>query len=113
MIQLTQNRAHISLATALTFIPTMITSLLLLFHLHFPGIIVVHKWVGLAFVLSCLLHIPINWNVLRKYFNDRSAILAVAFTGLLTLSLVVLGAVSDNGEHGHHGKGRSNYITIK
>jgi len=114
MVQLKKNRAHISVATALTFIPTMITSLFLLCHIRFPGIMTIHKWVGLAFVVSCLLHIPINWTVLRNHLNDRSTIPAMVFTGLLTLSMLLVGIATDNGGRGgHHGKGYANHLSIK
>jgi hypothetical protein len=37
----------------------------------------------------------------------------VAFTGFLTLSMALLGAASDNGGHGHHGKSRTNYVSTR
>ena len=112
MTEVKKNRAFISTATAFTFIPTMITSLFLLFHVKFPGIMDIHKWVGLAFILLCLLHIPINWTVLRKHFGTREAVPAMILTILLTFGMFVLGLSHGDTGRGHHGKGYASQSTI-
>ncbi|MGE4422862.1 MAG: hypothetical protein AB7D39_11250 [Pseudodesulfovibrio sp.] len=96
MKELKKNRAFISTAAAFTFVPTVITSLFLLFHVKFPGIMSIHKWVGLAFVLMCLLHIPINWAVLRKHLNGKAALSSLAITVILTFGMLLVG---DTGSH--------------
>lgn len=113
MSQLVKNRRCISIVTALTFVPTVLTSLMLLFHFRFPGILEVHKWIGLVFVLSCLFHIPINWAVLRNHFNDRSAIPFVVLACCLVLSLLLIGGTGDNGKHRRHNKGFFNEYLMK
>jgi len=96
MAGLKENRAFISTATAFTFIPTAVTSLFLLFHVKFPGIMSIHKWVGLAFVVLCLLHVPINWAALRKHLSGRAAMASLALTAVLTFGMLLVG---DTGRH--------------
>ncbi|QGY39539.1 DUF4405 domain-containing protein [Pseudodesulfovibrio cashew] len=111
MTQLKKNRAFVSTATAFTFIPMMITSLLLLFHVRFPGVMDIHKWVGLAFVLLCFLHIPINWSVLRKHLAGKAALPALCLTALLTAGMLLVGLTGDGGKQHyakHNGYARMN-----
>ena len=103
MTSLKKNRAFISTATAFTFIPMMATSLFLLFHVKFPGIMDIHKWVGLAFVILCFCHIPINWTVLRKHLGKKAVVPALALTALLTFSMLLVGLTGDGDGRGHHG----------
>jgi len=99
MTELKKSRAFVSTATAFTFIPTMITSILLLFHLRFPGLMDIHKWVGLAFILLCFLHIPINWAVLRKHLSGKAAMPALALTILLTVGMFAMGLAHGDTRH--------------
>lgn len=102
MAKLTSNRAFVSAATAFTFIPTMVTSLLLLFHLKFPGMMSIHKWVGLAFIILCCCHIPINWAVLRKHLGGRAALPALGLSVLLTFGMFLWGMAGGDGDGQRH-----------
>ncbi|WP_320171666.1 hypothetical protein [Maridesulfovibrio sp.] len=104
MTQLKKNRAFISAATAFTFIPTMITSILLLCHVKFYGIMSIHKWVGLAFILLCFCHIPINWAALRNHLKSKTAIPALIITVILTFSLLLFGGSGTGSGKGRHGR---------
>lgn len=112
MILLKKKRAFISTATAFTFVPMIITSMFLLCHVKFPGIMDIHKWVGLAFVLLCLCHIPINWSVLRKHLSKQSAIYALAFTILLTSSMLLLGMVAGDEGFGRHDRNFATHMRM-
>jgi len=101
---LKKGRSFISAATAFTFVPTMLTSILLLFHVRFPGVMDIHKWVGLAFILLCFCHIPINWSVLRKHLDGRAAMPALVLTSVLTIAMLTVGLINgDSRGHGGYG----------
>jgi uncharacterized membrane protein YhdT len=108
-MQLKKNRAFISTATAFTFVPTLLTSIMLLFHMKYPGVMDIHKWVGLAFIVLCMVHIPINWTVLRKHLSGRGTVPALVLTALLTVGMMVVGMTGDGGDRGHHGQGYANH----
>lgn len=107
MNSLKTHHTFVSAATAFTFIPTMITSVLLLFHIRFPGITDIHQWVGLAFVVMCCLHIPINWKRLQKHFTEPGASTAMILSIILTISMGIMGAMFNDGHPGReHGFSR-------
>ena len=110
MIDLGKNRAAISMATAFMGLVVMTTSLFLLFHARFQGVVGMHKWAGVAFIVLCCLHVAINWKPLCHHYRGGSATLVIALVSLLTCGVIVVGIAGDNGERGHHGKGYGSRI---
>jgi len=110
MINLGKNRAAISMATAFMGLVVMATSVCLLFHARFQGVVGMHKWAGVAFIVLCCLHVAINLKPLCHHCRGGSAALVIALVSLLTCGVIVVGIAGDNGERGHHGTGYGSRI---
>jgi len=100
--KLTQ-RSFLSPAVAFTFIAVALTGILLLFHIHFPGIKDIHDWVGLAFVIFGVFHLAINWKPFEKHLRNRDARIALVLVAVLTISCGILGV--NNSDNGHWKRG--------
>lgn len=55
-----------------------ISGVLMFFHVKNGGIVTMHEWIGLLFVLFATLHIIVNWKAFSNYFSQKVAVLIMA-----------------------------------
>ncbi len=113
MIKAMTDRPFLSPVVAFTFVPVALTGVLLLFHLHLPGMMSIHKWIGLGFTLFCIFHIAVNWKILVKYLNRKGARSALVLAVVLTVVCGVFGLGDKDGRPGEHGGVASAYVKRK
>ena len=102
MNTLKNNRSFLSAAVMLTFIPTAITSILLLFHVHSSILMEIHQWLGLVFLTVCCCHIFLNWNVMKKHLTKKEAKTALAITAIITICLGFIGSTENHDDRGRN-----------
>lgn len=58
--------------TTLVFLVIGISGVMLYFHLFSSSVKELHEILGLAFVVVAILHIYVNWNSMKSYFNKST-----------------------------------------
>lgn len=90
----------------LSFIIMGLTGVLMMFHMGFPGIKQLHEWLGVVFLIICVIHLHLNWKVFRAHFKNGPVLLSVIGIGLLSALLLISGGGKNkNGAYGHAGAG--------
>jgi len=94
---------------AVTYATVAVSGVLMLFHIKFPGVLHIHQWGGVLFLIGGTIHMLINWRTLLSYFRNTKAVYGV-LAGVVTIVLFVSLAPHerDGGRHGH-GKGQLTY----
>lgn len=57
--------------TALSFLVIAISGVMLFFHLSESYVKELHEILGLAFVVAVLLHVYVNWTLMKRYFTNK------------------------------------------
>ena len=80
------SRGLCNLGLALTGGLTLLSGLLLLFHLKSRPIVMIHEWGGLIFAVVCLIHLTLNTKPMLKTIGGRTVawalLAALLFSGL-------------------------------
>lgn len=87
------------------FAAVAVTGVLLFFHIKNGPIVVIHEWLGMAFVIAGVLHIVLNFRQFLSYCKLARAwigiVLALVLVGLFALA----GLNHHGGPHGRPGEG--------
>lgn len=94
-------RQIVSIALLITSVVLILTGGLILLHLDSRTVMHLHKYFGVAFMVTALLHMGINSKPLRHYLGMRS--LAVP---LLVAAVLLVAAIAAYDMTRHHGYGR-------
>ena len=95
-------KEYLSPFLAVTFIVVAVTGLLLFFGIHARWIGVVHEWVSVLLVCAGIIHLILNWRLLKNYLSGRSARVAILAGIIITL---IFGVLSQFGHEERHGRG--------
>jgi len=99
----------ISPLVAVTYTAVAVSGFFLLFHIKSPGVVHIHQWGGLLFLIVGTIHMVINWRILLSYFKKSKTIYAT-LAGVLTIVLLVsLFPLRWDGQRHNHGKGQITY----
>ncbi|WP_320008093.1 DUF4405 domain-containing protein [Maridesulfovibrio sp.] len=101
MLDKMTDRSFLSPVVAFTFIPMTITGILMLFHVHFPGIKDIHEWIGLAFAIFSSFHIAINWKPFMGYLSKPLIRYALAIAVALIIVCCIIGATNYDHTRGY------------
>lgn len=93
-------KSWVSPITALSFAAVAITGLLMLLHIHFPGIKAIHDWMGVVLCVAGLVHLWLNGRVFLAHFRHRAALGAVAAGVVLLLAALFVPAQDNHGGRG-------------
>ena len=85
------------------FLAVGVTGTLLFFHVKNGPIVVIHEWLGMAFVVAGLIHILLNFRTLLAYFKTRQCWVATLAAVLLIALFAIAGFNHGEGRHGPHG----------
>ncbi len=96
-------RSFLSPVVAFTFLPVAFTGILMLLHMHLPGMKNIHQWVGLVFTVFCIFHIVTNWKPFAKYLGKGGARTALVLALVLIIICGVFGFNGGEGGPGYHG----------
>lgn len=81
------------------FALTAFTGMLLFLEVHLGLLKPVHEWASIFLVLTCALHISVNWRSTRRYFGQTHTRLILA--GIAMLMAVSLLPIAEDGHEGH------------
>lgn len=99
----------ISPFVAVTYTAVAVSGLLMLFHIKFPGVLHLHQWGGVLFLIGGTIHMLINRRILLSYFKNTKAVYGT-LVGILTIVLLVSLSPHEKGGGRHgHGKGQLTY----
>ena len=103
-------RTNLLPALALTFFIVALTGIMMMFHLGVGGIKPLHEWMSVIFLILCIIHLSINWNVFMVHLKKGPAIVSIILICILSILLLARGGGNDRGgRHGHYGTGRGIY----
>lgn len=104
-MSLNAHKTWLSPILAVSFLTTAVTGVLMLMHLHLPGMRALHDWGGLFFIVAGILHLLLNWRIFISYFRKKKGIIGVT-AGVIILALIG-SLLSSQGGHGgrHQGQG--------
>ena len=94
-------RQIVSIALLITSVVLILTGGLILLHLDSLTVMHLHKYFGVAFMVTALLHMGINSKPLRHYLGMRSLVVP-----LLVAAVLLAAAVAPYDTTRHHGYGR-------
>ncbi|HLW10192.1 MAG TPA: DUF4405 domain-containing protein, partial [Fermentimonas sp.] len=83
------NRKYITPLITLTFVITGISGIMMFFHIMDGYTEVLHEFMGLFLVILSMLHIIINWEVLKKHFKKKIFWVAVLVSPIISGLFVV------------------------
>ncbi|MFT5729320.1 MAG: hypothetical protein ACI8PB_003485 [Desulforhopalus sp.] len=99
----------ISPFVAVTYTAVAVSGILMLLHIKFPGVLHIHQWGGILFLIGGTIHMLINWRILISYFKNTKAVYG-ALAGILMMVLLVSLSPQENGGGRHgYGKGQLTY----
>lgn len=75
-----------------------ISGVLMFFHIKDSGIVTMHEWIGILFVIVAVLHVVVNWKAFSSYFSKAATILPMLV--ILAVGAGVYG-VNSAGEGGN------------
>lgn len=101
-------RSWLSPLVAVTFFGVSVTGILMLFHLKLPGMVSIHEWGGLLFVLAGICHLLLNWQAFRSYFKSKDAMvgLLIGTVALVFIAMTIPSTQHSNGQF-RHGAGKN------
>ena len=98
------DRSLISPFVGIAFLAVSITGILLFFHVKNYSIILIHEWLGWAFVAGGIVHLLINYRSMLSYMKSIGGALSAATAVLLLIILSILGMSGGDRHHHHHEK---------
>ena len=96
-------KSLISPFIGIAFLAVSVTGILLFFHIKNHSIIMVHEWLGWAFVVGGFIHLIIHYRPIVSYLKSMKGILSTAIAVILLVVLSVAG-LNDKGGHRHEGE---------
>ena len=93
-------RTWISPFVAVSFLVLSITGIMMLLHIKSGGIVNLHEWIGVFFVIAGALHLILNWSSFLACFRKRQSVIAIVV--VLVISSLFLFGGSNDGRHGRH-----------
>ncbi len=93
-------RTWVSPFVAFSFIILSITGILMLLHVKSGGIVGLHEWIGVFFVIVGALHLVLNWPAFLSCFRKKQGAVAVIVVLVISLLLLFGGMFGDKGRHG-------------
>lgn len=79
-----------------------LSGVLMLFHAAPRFMHGMHEWIGLALVVTGVVHVILNWRVLLQYLKARSALISIGVGAALVALFLVLGLLKGDQ---HKGRG--------
>lgn len=98
-------RTWISPFVAFSFIILSATGILMLLHVKGGGIVNLHEWIGVFFVIAGLLHLILNWSAFLACFRKKQSTMAIIAVLLISSFLLFDGMSGEKGRHGFSERG--------
>lgn len=83
------NRKYITPLITLTFVITGISGIMMFFHIMDGYTEVLHEFMGLFLVILSILHIIVNWEVLKKHFKKKIFWVTILVSPIISALFVV------------------------
>lgn len=90
-------REYVTPLMVLSFMVVAVTGTLMLLHVRSRPLGHLHEWMGLFFVIVGIIHVVLNWSVLKTYFKRTPMRISLAVVLLLSLVLLSGGAQDRHG----------------
>ena len=81
-------RKYVTPLVVLSFMVVAVTGTLMLLHVRNRSLGHLHEWMGLFFVAVGIIHVLLNWNVLKVYLKQTP--MQISLVVVLLLSLILL-----------------------
>ena len=98
-------RTWVSPFVAVSFIILSITGILMLLHVKNGGIVGLHEWIGVVFVVAGAFHLILNWSAFLSCFRSKQGAVAVIAALVISSLLLFGGMFGDKGRHGFPERG--------
>jgi hypothetical protein len=102
-------RLWLTPVTTITFSVVMVTGILMLLHVHSSSISFLHELVSIAFALTGMAHVWLNWPGFVRILQQRTGVVALVSTSVVCAVLALVGVLhepKDAGSGGRQGSGR-------
>ena len=83
------NRKYITPLITLTFVITGISGIMMFFHIMDGYTEVLHEFMGLFLVILSILHIIVNWEMLKKHFKKKIFWVTILVSPIISALFVV------------------------
>lgn len=90
-------REYISPLMVFSFLVVAVTGTLMLLHVRSRSLGHLHEWMGLFFVVVGIIHVLLNWSVLKAYLKQTPMQISLVVVLLLSVLLLTGGGQDRHG----------------